>query len=91
MMKIKTAQFGPDVQRPDFTNLDVRRLMGNMREKQFGMQEKLKKIEQINNQMDELKMSNPHITLPDIQTQSPELWQMFEDIMEGDWSINPNQ
>lgn len=88
MIKIKKAHFG---QQPDFTDGDVRRLMSNMTEKQAGMQDKIQKIEQANEQMNNLKLSNPHIILQDIQTQAPELWQMFEDIMEGDWSLSPQQ
>jgi len=85
MKKIKKAQLG----RQDFTDVNVRRLTGNMNEKAFQMREKLQKIEQINSQMDDLKMQNPHIGLTELPQLYPDLWAMFEDVMEGDWSLNP--
>ena len=88
MLKLKAAQMGSQ---PDFVDVNVRRLLGYMAEKQSEITSKLRTIESINEHMDNLKRDNPHISLQELQTQQPQLWAMFEEVMEGNWSLNPHQ
>lgn len=88
MLQLKSAQFGS---RPDFVDVNVRRVWGDTGNMQHDISMKLEKIQQINEQMDDLKLSNPYISLEELRTQYPQLWTLFEEVLEGDWSLNPYQ
>ncbi len=85
MLKIKTAQA------PDFTNVDVRRVLGQIAEEKNKCDDKLRTIAHIQEQVSLIFQGLPGASLEDIRN-SRELWEMITTVIGSDhWSTNPGQ
>ena len=84
MLKLKTAQV------PDFTNVDVRRLLGYITEEKSKCEDKLRAIAQIQEQVSLIFQGIPSASLQDLQS-SGELWEMIQSVVGDDhWATNPS-
>lgn len=79
MLQLKSAQFGS--RPPNFVNGDIRGLLGAVDGVKDQCTTKLLKIQQIFELTDNLITSNPHISMQELQTGQPQLWNLFEDVL----------
>ena len=84
MLKLKSAQ------QENFTDVNVRRLLGYIKEEQHKCQQKLQAIEQIFNEFDNISQRQLQISLQDIQGDA-HLLEMIQSVLGADhWSLNPH-
>ncbi len=87
MLQFKSAQFSSQ---PDFTNGEVRRILKYVGDAQFDCKTKLEKIGQVFAFMDELKISNPNVSIQELQS-NQQLWTLFQEVLGDDnWSLSPS-
>ena len=85
MLRLKTAQA------PDFTNVDVRRVLGHIIEEKSKCENKLVTIAQIQEQVTLIFQGVPNASLQDLQN-SGELWELIQSVLGADyWALDPNR
>ena len=83
-IKLKSAQV-------DFIDVNVRRLLGYIGEEQYQCQEKLRLIEQIFKEFNNIKAQGQlQISLQDVRSDAG-LWEMIQSVLGSDhWTLNPH-
>lgn len=84
MLKLKSAQ-------TNFTDVNVRRILGYIEEEKSKCEQKLQVIGQIQNDLTYNLGIQENTSIQDLQS-DPELWGMMQSVLGADhWSFNPNQ
>jgi hypothetical protein len=73
MLKLKSGQ-------SDFLSNEIRRILKYLGDAKYDCATKIQKIEQITDQMDDLRLSNPNASLEDIRS-NPELWRLIQEAL----------